>query len=876
MKVKDISAATEWQPSRRYGLDRPRVSVLLPTCCRGQSGLFLRAARSVLGQSLAELELLIVDDASTDGTAQQIAELMAQDDRVSLLRHPRHVGLPALSEYEAFLKARAEYLAFAFDDDEFSRHALAELLAAIEAHDHSIVHGIVHMLSEDVVTRQRTKVCLGRPSYGQATLRGTNYIPNTAVMLHRRVLQTVGFYDPHVAMSRAWNWDLWRRVAECFPIAVVPVVVGWVQGPPTAESRDPGRLGEPWQSMEWAELPRNAQLKPGAIEEYDVLALPGGLSREAVCAVREIGETFRDKFWFPQRPPRPGGHAPHAARGRLADGGSLRNGHLLVVSPAQDASAALYFDHLPAPLRRRVRVVYPATHKPEEMIGASAVVFLRHLLEIPAWIDYAQCLSIPCYYFLDDNFTLLGSEGGQYSYLRGYTDDALRERLQGFAGVLLSSRRLIDYFREKDLHANLLHYPPIAKKPAWAEAPPAPPKRAGTTRIAFFGGSHRLPAFEEEVFPAITRLAEERPLELFAAGMPEGSLAAAAGLKTTYFPFEPSYDIALARLAACEIDLLVHPNSETGNNQYKTCNVLISAWAAGAVPVLSDAPPYDALAGRHVAILCGQGPAAWHEALRSGIENPQSCESLRRNLEAYCLRHYSGEANVAVIETLLDLHPAAGLALRDQRWRRAIELVRPRAPVAKPPSLPIRVACQAMQRVTDSLPARAVRRLWRMLSLRPQPKLQDLLAPAFRPFLATPPTADWLREGYRLRASRDLRRTPHLAYPLPAGLGRLSGLLLAPALSTPLAEGSIHVEIAAADGQVLAQDRAALGDIDPAVPTLFAFPPVATDAHQRLWLRVYGKELTAPVRILHWSKRGLRPGSRGRVRPFCAFRVESR
>jgi hypothetical protein len=514
-------------------------------------------------------------------------------------------------------------------------------------------------------------------------------------------------------------------------------------------------------------------------------------------------------------------------------------------------------------------------HPEEEMIGATAIVFVRDVLAMQPWIDYAQRLQIPCYYFLDDNFLLLGGRASSCPEFRGYTDDALRERLRGFAGVLLSSRALLDYFRQKQLHGNLFYYPPIAARPAWRDLPPAPRKAPGTTRIAFFGGHHRLPAFQEQVFPAITRLAGERPVELFVAGMVAGDLAAVAGLKTTYFPFELSYDIALARLAACEIDLLVHPNSRTPNNEYKTLNVLVSAWAMGAVPVLSDGAPYAQLRGQDVAVLCGPDPAAWREALRRHADDGRSRQSLQRNLEAYCRRHYGGEANVAALETLLESHPAAGPALSDLRWRRAIQWLQQRAAVPRGPSLASRVVRQAARSVRHSLPGRAVRRVWRMLSLRPRAELHECVAPAFRPLLETPPAADWLRQGYRLRASRDLRRTPHLAYPLPAGLGCLSGLLLAPDLSTPSTEGWIHVEIAAADGRILAQDGTALSDIDPSVPTLFAFPPVATEAHQRLWLRVYGKELTAPVRILHWSKRGLRPGSRGNVRPFCAFRTES-
>jgi|GEM_PF-1734095 len=892
MQVKDIIAATEWHPSRRYGVDRPRVSVLLPTFCRGASGLFLRSARSVLDGSLAELELIIVDDASTDGTAEQIGQLLAEDDRVSLLRHPRNVGLPAVSEYEAFLKARAEHLAFAFDDDAFSRHALRDLLAAAAAGNRAMVHGYVELLVRDPATRRRLRTVLGRRGEGQARLRGTNYVPNSAVLLHRRVVESVGFYDPHVAMSRLCDWDLWRRAAECFPIVPVDVHVGVASGPATDDSIGHTRLVDFWQSWEWMEMPRNERLRPGAIEEYDVLAVPGGLSGGARLAVREIAASFREKFWYAGRERRvarrcraaiPAASAREAPAPQVVLGQALNarpipsGGRLLVATPSPSASVTLCFDHLPDLVRRRVRIAYPGIHGPEEMVGANAVVFVRDVLgsvpDVEAWLDYARQVQIPCYYFLDDNFMLLSQFSAEFPELRPYSDCAVRELLRHFAGVLLSSRTLVEYFRQKELHPRLFYYPPIARKPAWRDAPPAPPKPSGTTRIAFFGHKHRLRAFGEEVFPAIARLARERPVELLAAGMAEGSLGAAAGLKITYFPFDLSYDLALGRLAACEIDLLVHPNSQTPNNEYKTLNVLITAWAMGAVPVLSDAPPYSELADRQVAVLCGRDPAVWHEALRRQAGDPRSRQSLRQNLDAYCRQHYGGEANAEVIATLLESHPAAGVALSDLRWRRATEWVRRNA-VPPNPSLARRVQ-RAVRTVLQSRPGRAVRRLGRMLGLRPQPALHELVAPAFRPFLETPPAGDWLRDGYRLRTSRDLQKVPHLVYPLEIDVARLSGVLLAPVLGPSAASGSMGIEIAASDGKVLAQSGTDLSDIDPSLPTLFAFPPVAAGTHQRLWLRVYGKELTVPVRILHWSKRGLRPGSRGNVRPFCAFRSES-
>ena len=99
MKVRDLIRDTVWHPGSGYdAATTPRVSVLLPTFCRGQSGLFSRAVEGVLKQTLTDLELIIVDDASTDGTAGLIREFMARDGRVSCLTHPTNIGLPAISE----------------------------------------------------------------------------------------------------------------------------------------------------------------------------------------------------------------------------------------------------------------------------------------------------------------------------------------------------------------------------------------------------------------------------------------------------------------------------------------------------------------------------------------------------------------------------------------------------------------------------------------------------------------------------------------------------------------------------------------------------------------------------------------------------------
>ena len=61
----------------------PRVSVVMPT--HNRAGFVGRAVASVLAQTESDFELIIVDDASTDGTGECLASLARQDQRIRVL-----------------------------------------------------------------------------------------------------------------------------------------------------------------------------------------------------------------------------------------------------------------------------------------------------------------------------------------------------------------------------------------------------------------------------------------------------------------------------------------------------------------------------------------------------------------------------------------------------------------------------------------------------------------------------------------------------------------------------------------------------------------------------------------------------------------------
>ncbi|WP_437907371.1 glycosyltransferase family 2 protein [Sorangium sp. So ce327] len=103
----------------------PRVSVIIPTCDRPQ--LVHRAVRSVLAQSSAAREIILVDDASS---FDYVSALRALDPSIHVVRLERNAG-PAVARNAGLRAATSELVAFLDDDDEFHPGYLARAAAAL-------------------------------------------------------------------------------------------------------------------------------------------------------------------------------------------------------------------------------------------------------------------------------------------------------------------------------------------------------------------------------------------------------------------------------------------------------------------------------------------------------------------------------------------------------------------------------------------------------------------------------------------------------------------------------------------------------------------------------------------------------------------------
>jgi glycosyltransferase involved in cell wall biosynthesis len=182
-------------------------------------GRFLgEALDSVLEQTHRELELIAIDDASSDGSFELLQQYAQRDPRVRVFRQPHNLGIVA-ARNRAFREAspEAQYFAILDSDDVALPDRLERQLAFLEAHpDHALVGGHTLIIDDHGAS-------LGIRRYPTdyaaicAVITRFNPIAQPAVMLRRSLLEAVGGYDEH--FPRCQDYDLWLRLAARFPIA---------------------------------------------------------------------------------------------------------------------------------------------------------------------------------------------------------------------------------------------------------------------------------------------------------------------------------------------------------------------------------------------------------------------------------------------------------------------------------------------------------------------------------------------------------------------------------------------------------------------------------------------------------------------------------
>jgi glycosyltransferase involved in cell wall biosynthesis len=168
----------------------------------------LRAIEAVLAQTVADLELIVIDDGSSDGSASIAAAV--GDERVRLLRMPGNVGI-ARSLNEGLRAARAPVVAVQDADDWSEPQRLERQLAVLEGDPSVAVVGSRMREVDAGGSELRARTAFAAGDVG-GVLPRFNPIPNSCAAFRREAALSVGGYDPRYRY--ATEYDLWLRLAE--------------------------------------------------------------------------------------------------------------------------------------------------------------------------------------------------------------------------------------------------------------------------------------------------------------------------------------------------------------------------------------------------------------------------------------------------------------------------------------------------------------------------------------------------------------------------------------------------------------------------------------------------------------------------------------
>lgn len=195
----------------------PLVSVVVPAF--NAAATVERALASVLSQSFGDLELIVVDDASTDDTAARVAAM--DDPRIRLLRLDENGG-ESRAMNAGIAAARGTHIAFQDADDEWLPGKLARQVDVIEADpDISFVcSGLVHIYPD----RRIVDIAGFAPSDALwKRLLAETLVAKPCVLARRSALEAAGPFDESLATGA--DQDMWIRLALQGTVVEVPEVL---------------------------------------------------------------------------------------------------------------------------------------------------------------------------------------------------------------------------------------------------------------------------------------------------------------------------------------------------------------------------------------------------------------------------------------------------------------------------------------------------------------------------------------------------------------------------------------------------------------------------------------------------------------------------
>jgi glycosyltransferase involved in cell wall biosynthesis len=200
---------------------RPLVSVVMTTW--NAMPFVQEALDSLVGQDLRDIEVLVVDDGSTDGTREAVAAVAGRDPRVRLLAIPRCGRIASLNR--GFREARAPFVAVQDADDVSLPQRLRVELEAMKAHPSWAMVGAAEVPLVDEEGREiGRRVRPTDPRDLRRLLGSAMPFFHSTCMYRKAAVEEAGGFDGRLPLLE--DYDLWVRLAARYDLANLPMALG--------------------------------------------------------------------------------------------------------------------------------------------------------------------------------------------------------------------------------------------------------------------------------------------------------------------------------------------------------------------------------------------------------------------------------------------------------------------------------------------------------------------------------------------------------------------------------------------------------------------------------------------------------------------------
>lgn len=185
--------------------------MIIPTYNR--ASMLRQAIHSVLAQTYDDLELIVVDDGSTDGTREMVATI--HDSRVRYIWQENQER--SIARNNGVLEATGELLGFLDSDDLWLPNKLAGQVELIDKHsDAVLVYGsVIHINDHNLLVNPLDLINQSDEPEVRDWANDLLYgcpLTSISMLMRRSAFEDTGGFDPSLSFSE--DWDLWIRLSE--------------------------------------------------------------------------------------------------------------------------------------------------------------------------------------------------------------------------------------------------------------------------------------------------------------------------------------------------------------------------------------------------------------------------------------------------------------------------------------------------------------------------------------------------------------------------------------------------------------------------------------------------------------------------------------